>query len=143
MAFAILLALIGVPLVEIAVFIEVGGWIGLWPTLAVIVLTAVVGTWLIRAQGVGVLMRARRTIAEGGAPLREMFDGVCLIVAGALLLTPGFFTDAAGFLLLLPPFRDLAAGWAWRRWGGEARVRRGGAGVIEGEYRDDTPGEPR
>ena len=141
MAFAILLALAGVPLAEIAVFIEVGGWIGLWPTLAVILLTAAAGTWLIRAQGVGVLMRARRTIAGGGAPLREAFDGACLIAAGALLLTPGFLTDAAGFLLLAPPFRDLAAGWAWRRWGGGVRVRE--AGVIEGEYRDDTPGDPR
>ena len=140
MAFAILLALIGVPLVEIAVFIEVGGWIGLWPTLAVIVLTAFAGTWLIRAQGIGVLMRARQTVAEGGAPLREMFDGVCLIVAGAFLLTPGFVTDAAGFLLLLPPVRDLAAGWAWRRWGGEVRVQQDGSAIIEGEYRDDTPG---
>ncbi len=143
MAFAILLALIGVPLVEIAVFIEVGGWIGLWPTLAVILLTAFAGTWLIRAQGIGVLMRARRTIAEGGAPLREMFDGVCLIVAGAFLLTPGFVTDATGFLLLLPPFRDLAAGWAWRRWGGEGGVQQGGARIIEGEYRDDSAGGPQ
>jgi len=143
MAFAILLALVGVPLVEIAVFIQVGGWIGLWPTLAVILLTAFAGAGLIRAQGIGVLMRARRTIAQGEAPLREMFDGVCLIVAGAFLLTPGFVTDAAGFLLLLPPFRDAAAGWAWRRWGGEVRVRGGGPGVIEGEYRDDTPGGPR
>ncbi len=143
MAFAILLALVGVPLVEIAVFIEVGGWIGLWPTLVVILLTAFAGTWLIRAQGIGVLMRARRTVAEGGTPLREMFDGVCLVVAGAFLLTPGFVTDATGFLLLLPPFRDLAAGWAWRRWGGEVRARQGGPDVIEGEYRDDTPGEPR
>lgn len=142
MAFAILLALIGVPLVEIAVFIEVGGWIGLWPTLAVIVATALAGTWLIRAQGIGVLARARRTIAEGEAPLREMFDGVCLIVAGAFLLTPGFVTDAAGFLLLLPPVRDLAAGWAWRRWGREIRVRQGRPGIIDGEYRDDTPGGP-
>lgn len=143
MAFAILLALVGVPLVEIAVFIEVGGWIGLWPTLAVVLFTAFAGTWLLRAQGIGVLMRARRTIAEGGAPLREVFDGVCLIVAGAFLLTPGFVTDGAGFLLLLPPFRDLVAGWAWRRWGGEVNVRGGGPGVIEGEYRDDTSGGPQ
>ncbi len=143
MGFAILLALVGVPLVEIAVFIEIGGWIGLWPTLAVIVATALAGTWLIRAQGIGVLLRARQTIAAGDAPLREMFDGACLIVAGAFLLTPGFVTDAVGFLLLLPPFRDLAAGWAWRRWGDEGRFRQGGPGVIEGEYRDDSPGGPR
>ncbi|MCY3980578.1 MAG: FxsA family protein [Alphaproteobacteria bacterium] len=141
MAFAILLALIGVPLIEIAVFIEVGGWIGLWPTLAVIVLTAMTGTWLIRAQGLGVLRRAKQSISEGAAPLRQLFDGVCLIVAGALLLTPGFFTDAAGFLLLLPPFRDLVAGWTWRRWGSEARAWRGEARIIEGDYRDDTPGD--
>ncbi len=106
MAILLLAAFIGVPLVEIAVFIQVGGWIGLGPTLALVVLTAVLGTWQLRAQGLATLLRARDQIERGALPARELFDGACLLVAGALLLTPGFMTDATGFLLFLPPVRD-------------------------------------
>ena len=98
-------ALIGVPLLEIALFIEVGGWIGLAPTLALIVLTALVGAWMLRQQGIGVLMRAQRQLAEGVLPVMEVLEGLCLVIAGALLLTPGFFTDAVGALLLVPAVR--------------------------------------
>ena len=98
-------ALVGVPLVEIALFIKVGGWIGLAPTLALIVLTAVIGAWMLRQQGIGVLMRAQRQLAEGGLPVMEVFEGLCLVIAGALLLTPGFFTDALGALLLVAAVR--------------------------------------
>ncbi len=139
MAFALPLALIGVPLIEIAVFIRVGDWIGLWPTLAVVVLTAFAGAALIRAQGLGLAMQARRRIAEGGAPLPELFGGLCLLVAGAFLLTPGFVTDAAGFLLLFPPFRNWLAARALRRWGPPAGAGPGEPRIIEGDYRDDTP----
>ena len=99
-------AFILVPLIEIAVFIQVGGWIGLWPTLALIVLTAVLGTWQLRAQGIATLARARSQMERGVMPARELFDGLCLLVAGALLLTPGFVTDAVGGLLFVPPLRD-------------------------------------
>jgi len=101
----LLTALIGVPLLEIALFIEVGGRIGLWPTLALIVLTAVIGAWMLRQQGLSVLMRAQRQLAEGALPVVEVFEGLCLVIAGALLLTPGFFTDALGALLLVPAVR--------------------------------------
>lgn len=103
----LLLAFIVVPLAEIAVLIEVGGWIGLWPTLGLIVLTAVAGTWMLRHQGFSVLMRAQRQLDAGTLPVAEVFEGVCLVIAGALLLTPGFLTDAAGALLLAPPLRAL------------------------------------
>jgi len=101
----LLVALIGVPLLEIALFIKVGGWIGLGPTLALIVLSAVVGTWMLRQQGIGVLLRAQRQLAEGVLPVMEVFEGLCLVIAGALLITPGFFTDAVGALLLVPAVR--------------------------------------
>jgi UPF0716 protein FxsA len=98
-------ALIGIPLIEIALFIKIGGWIGLGPTLALIVLTAVVGVGILRRQGLNVLLRAQRQLTEGVLPVVEVFEGLCLVIAGALLLTPGFFTDALGALLLLPPVR--------------------------------------
>jgi UPF0716 protein FxsA len=101
----LLAAFIGVPLLEIALFIEVGGWIGLGPTLALIILTAVIGVWMLRLQGIGVLMRAQRQLTEGSLPVVEVFEGLCLVIAGALLLTPGFFTDATGALLLVPAVR--------------------------------------
>lgn len=105
MGFVILLAFIAIPLIEIAVFIEVGGFIGLWWTLAIVVGTALGGTFMLRRQGLSTLRRAQGQMAEGRMPLREVFDGLCLLVAGALLLTPGFVTDLAGALLLMPPVR--------------------------------------
>lgn len=103
---SILLAgLIFMPLAEIAVFIKVGGWLGLGPTLALIILTAVAGTWLLRHQRLAVLSRAQRQMEQGVLPVAEVFEGCCLVLAGALLLIPGFLTDAVGALLLLPPVR--------------------------------------
>ena len=106
----LLILFIAVPLVEVALFIQVGGWIGLWPTLAAIVATAVIGSAVIRHQGFGVAQRARARMAAGEPPMREGFDGLCLVVAGLLMITPGFFTDAIGGALLLPPVRALVYG---------------------------------
>ena len=153
MAILLLAAFIGVPLVEIAVFVQVGGWIGLGPTLALVVLTAVLGTWQLRAQGLATLLRARDQIDRGALPTRELFDGACLLVAGAPLLTPGFVTDAAGFLLFLPPVRDLLRGLLARyvRTSLETRsvihgeeVGPGGAQgpIIDGEFRDVSDAAP-
>ena len=94
-----------VPLAEVGVFIEVGGLLGLWPTLALCLLTAAIGTACIRYQGFNLIDRARAQLDAGEAPVFEVVSGVCLLVAGVLLLVPGFVTDAVGFLLLLPPFR--------------------------------------
>lgn len=102
----LLVAFIGVPLLEIALFIKVGGLIGLGPTLALVILTAVIGAWMLRRQGISVLMRAQRQLAEGTLPVAEVFEGLCLVLAGALLLTPGFFTDAIGAFLLMPAVRQ-------------------------------------
>jgi UPF0716 protein FxsA len=103
----LLAGFIFIPLAEIAVFIKVGGWLGLGPTLALIILTAVAGTWLLRHQGLAVLARAQQQMQQGVPPVAEVLEGCCLVLAGVLLLTPGFLTDAAGALLLLPPVRAM------------------------------------
>jgi len=105
-ALIVLACFVIVPLAEIAVLIEVGGWLGLGATLALIVLTAVAGAWMLRRQGLAVLRRAQRQMQEGTAPVGEVFEGFCLVIAGALLLTPGFLTDGVGALLLVPPVRS-------------------------------------
>lgn len=99
------LLFVAMPIIEIALFIQVGGAIGLWPTLAIVILTALAGTALMRAQGLSTLNRLQRSLAEGGNPADPMAQGAMILVAGVLLLTPGFFTDAVGFALLLPPVR--------------------------------------
>ncbi len=148
MGLAIFLALIGVPLIEIAVFIEIGGRIGLWSTLLLIVVTALVGAALLRQQGLATLSRARATLDRGELPVQELLDGVCLLVAGALLLTPGFVTDLAGTLLLVPVVRRMLQAWAVNRLvvsgrndASDAAARDAARAVIEGEYTrlDDGP----
>ncbi len=105
----VFLAFVLVPIAEIAVFIEVGGFIGLWPTLGIVILTALLGTSLLRAQGLAAFGRAQAAMSEGRLPVEEVVHGFCLVIAGALLLTPGFLTDIAGFLLFVHPVRLLLA----------------------------------
>ena len=110
MGYILFLFFIGVPIIEISVFITVGDRIGLWPTLAAIFITAIIGASLLRAQGLAVLFRAQEHLNQGQLPIAEIFDGLCLLVAGAFLLTPGFVTDAVGFLLFVPPLRRWIGG---------------------------------
>jgi UPF0716 protein FxsA len=150
----ILLAFIVVPIAEIAVLIHVGGLIGAWETVALVVLTAVVGTALFRAQGTRVLLRAQDVMAEGGFPAKELFDGICILVAGVLLLTPGFITDSLGLALLIPGLRVWIGRLLWQaaRRSGHFHVhmeggawqepRRGGPDdVIEGDFTIVNPDE--
>ena len=146
----IFLLLFGIPIAEIALFIQVGDLIGLWPTLGTIVLTALAGTALVRAQGIGILTRIQAETQAGRLPVGELISGACLVVAGLLLLTPGFLTDAIGFLLLIPVTRSMLGAFAVQammRRGGTAhfsaggfRQRSGGHGpggrsdTIDGEY---------
>ena len=102
------LAFLAVPLIEIALFIQVGGAIGLWPTLLVVILTAILGTVLVRAQGALALNQLRGSLNEFSDPTEPLAHGAMILFSGALLLTPGFFTDAIGFLLLVPGFRTRA-----------------------------------
>ncbi len=96
-----------VPVIEIALFIMLGQSIGLWPTLLGVLVTALIGSALIRRQGLALIGRLRTEIGRGAMPAREMADGVMLAVSGALLLTPGYFTDTLGFVLLIPAVRHL------------------------------------
>jgi len=99
------LLLLIVPIVEIGAFIVIGGQIGVLPTLAGILITAIIGTYFLRKQGLGLLAEAQAESQAGRIPARALGDGVMLLVAGILLLTPGFVTDAIGFLLFVPPVR--------------------------------------
>lgn len=125
----LLLAFVGIPLVEIALFVKVGGWIGLWPTLVTVVATAVVGTALLRLQGLHVLGQVQDSLNRGQMPLEHIFTGACLLVAGALLLTPGFLTDSIGFLLFVPLIRRLIG-----RLILEALAKRGARGSWQGTF---------
>jgi len=111
----LLIAFIGIPLVEIGVLIQVGGVIGTLPTLGIIVVTAIVGAYMVRAQGLATARSARRTLSQGQVPLAEVFDGMCLFASGLFLLTPGFVTDSVGGLLLVPLFRQWLRGIFVRR----------------------------
>lgn len=99
------LAFLAVPLIEIALFIQVGGLIGLWPTLGIVILTAILGTFLVKQQGRMALNDLRRSFSELNDPTEQLASGAMILFSGALLLTPGFFTDAVGFALLAPPVR--------------------------------------
>jgi len=153
MAFLLLIAFIATPIIEIAVFIEVGGRIGLWSTIGIVILTAVIGTAMLRQQGISVLFRIQENLNANRMPVRELFDGVCLVAAGALLLTPGFVTDAIGFLLFIPPLRQAIATYIGRHMLARAEVHIRTQGmrdnepdpgkpddtVIDGEFEDVTP----
>ncbi|MEZ5549259.1 MAG: FxsA family protein [Pseudomonadales bacterium] len=98
------------PIAEMYLLIEVGGYIGAWPTIGLVMLTAVIGVTLLRIQGLATLTRGLQRLEGGQLPAREVVEGLLLAVAGALLLTPGFVTDTVGFLLLVPGFRGTVAG---------------------------------
>ena len=107
MGYILLALFIGFPILEISVFISVGEEIGLNWTFAIVIVTAVAGTWMIRRQGLKTLFKLQDQLDQGQLPLAEVFDAFFLVLAGALLLTPGFVTDGVGFLLLIPPLRSL------------------------------------
>ncbi|MEM9582764.1 MAG: FxsA family protein [Pseudomonadota bacterium] len=99
------LLFVTIPIVEIALFIEVGGWLGLWPTLGIVILTALLGTMLVRAQGLQAMANIKSNLGELRDPTESLAHGAMILASGLLLLTPGFFTDAVGFALLVPPVR--------------------------------------
>lgn len=105
MPFLILFVII--PLAEVYAFINVGEEIGVFKTLLLCVITAVIGGALVKFQGLQTIFKARQSFMGGKMPVAELFDGLCLVIAGALLLTPGFVTDIIGFSLLVPPFRQI------------------------------------
>ena len=145
-----ILLLLAVPVGEVFIFLEVGSVIGTWPTIGLIVGTAVIGGMILRWQGLQTLARARRQLAANRLPVAEMAEGATLALAAVLLLTPGFFTDALGTLLLFPPLRRSMLRRLLARFAPHASQAGAGSGpasaadgarVIDGEYTvlDDAP----
>ncbi|PLT32305.1 FxsA family protein [Bacillus sp. V5-8f] len=102
-----LLLLIALPTVEISVLLLSGRTIGFWPTLALMIATGVIGTYLAKQQGLETLRKAQEQMRYGQVPGNALLDGICVLVGGTLLLTPGFVTDIFGLFLLLPPTRNI------------------------------------
>ena len=109
MRIGLLLALVALPLIEIGVLVKVGGWIGFWPTLGIVLLTALAGVAVLMEQGMTAALRVQQSIQDGEAPLVPMLEGALSFAAGVLLITPGLIADACGLLLLVPPLRRYAA----------------------------------
>ncbi|KMW58908.1 FxsA protein [Candidatus Rhodobacter oscarellae] len=106
---------VAVPLIEIALFIQIGGAIGLGWTLLIVVITAILGTWLVRAQGLRALADLQNSFQQLNDPTEHLAHGAMILFSGALLLTPGFFTDTVGFLLLVPQVRLAVFGYVRAR----------------------------
>ena len=155
MAMWVFLLLVGVPILEIALFIQVGGWLGLLPTILIVILTALAGTILLRTQGLSTMASLRGSLAEGRNPMDPIAHGAIILIAGVLLLTPGFFTDAVGFTFLIPAVRRWLIGNVGARITTSATIhtfgtaapeqKSHGAGtVVDAEYEVvDDPDAPR
>ncbi|WP_241773417.1 FxsA family protein [Bacillus sp. LL01] len=102
------LLIIIVPALEIAVLILSGNTIGIWPTIALIILTGILGAWLAKKEGLQAIRVAQLQTSQGQVPSSVMLDGLCILIGGVVLLTPGFITDAIGFFLLIPQTRGIA-----------------------------------
>lgn len=107
MFFKLFLIFTIVPVIELAILIKAGSYLGVWNTVAIVILTAVIGAHMVRSEGIGVMQRLQRNMTEGIFPAEELIDGVMILLAGALLLTPGFFTDIIGFLAVFPLSRSV------------------------------------
>jgi UPF0716 protein FxsA len=138
----LLLIFILVPIIEIGLFIQVGGAIGLWPTLLIVVLTAVLGTTLVRQQGALAMSQLRGSFGTLSDPSEPLAHGAMILFSGALLLTPGFFTDAFGFLLLVPAFRS----WTFTQLSSRIKMQSfsmgGGMGGTQDFSAHSNPREP-
>jgi UPF0716 protein FxsA len=136
-----LLLFVGLPLIELYLLIEVGSVIGALPTIALSILTALIGGTLVRIQGFSVLMRVRDAMARNEVPALELLDGALLLMAGILLLLPGLVTDVVGFLLLVPVLRRLLIARYVRILPAGPASGQGPTGadhrVIDGEFRHE------
>jgi UPF0716 protein FxsA len=135
---------IAVPVLEIYLLIQVGSIFGALTTALLVVATAIIGAWLLRLQGFSTWQRVQQSMNQGELPAIEMIEGLILLVSGALLLTPGFFTDAIGFFCLIPPFRTRLALSVFKNGAFRNSVPMHGSGVprdqsepgvIEGEFK--------
>ena len=138
----VLLFFLIVPFVEIYLLLKIGSVVGVAPTVALVVFTAVLGAWMLRQQGFATLQRFKNSLDRGVIPAQEMIEGPILLVGGALLLTPGFFTDIVGFACLIPATRGKIAAFIIEKYmlTSEAQAQRkspSDGNVIEGEFRKD------
>lgn len=124
---------IGLPIIELAVLFEVHGSIGFMPTVLLVLLTGIGGAALVRRQGIATLMKIQREMSIGNVPAPHLMDGVMILIAGALLVTPGLITDVVGFSLLVPYVREHI-----RRWIGKLIAQK-----IRGGYIQVKPQSPR
>lgn len=132
------LIFVAVPLAEIYALIKVGSWLGVLPTIALLLLVSALGAVLVKREGLRVLRRMQEQVMAGNMPSNELLDGVCLLLAGLLLVVPGFVTDAVGLILLLPPFRLALRAALRRRNGRKLRIvaTYGGRIVSDGQVHD-------
>lgn len=122
------LAFIVVPIVELAVIIQVGAAIGVLNTIGLLLLSGVVGGWLMKREGLGVVRRIQAAMSAGRVPAAELVDGFLVLFGGALMLTPGFVSDIAGMALLLPPVRAVVRRVARKRFAARGA---GGTRIID------------
>lgn len=127
----VLLLFIVLPIMELAVLIRVGEVLGTWPTVGLVILTAVIGVSLVRSQGISTLMQVQKKLSSGEAPGQEIVEGMMLGVAGLLLVIPGFITDFIGLLLLTRFIRIPVAGFLFKRM--QLKVVANGGGSMEGQ----------
>lgn len=124
MPLSYLLALfIGLPIVELALLFELHGFVGFFPTVLLVLLTGIAGAALVRRQGLAIVLKIQREMSIGNVPAPQMIDGVMILLAGALLVTPGLITDVTGFLLLIPFVREKIRFWLKRKL--EEKIRSG------------------
>ncbi|WP_049767728.1 FxsA family protein [Parvibaculum lavamentivorans] len=162
MGILLFIIFVAIPVIEIAIFIQVGGLIGVPATIAIVLGTALLGASLLRVQGLQTWRRAEAAMRRGEPPVAEMLDGVFLFIAALLMVTPGLFTDCVGVVLLIPPFRRAAGRYAAARLsqgvsfqfraggmsgGSGPKPPQGGGPVIEGEAEEigeesDRPSRP-
>ena len=113
----LILLLVSVPLLELFVIVQVAGGLGAGQTILLLLVVSVVGAWMVRRSGLGVLRQIRTRLAEGEIPGKELVDGLLILLAGAFMLTPGFLTDAVGLLMLFRPTRAVVRSLLMRRYG--------------------------
>lgn len=129
----------GLPLAEIAGFVVVGRWLGLWPTLGLVILSAFIGILLLRQQGVSLLREISEESRQGRTPAKAIVSGAMMVVAAILLIIPGFLTDLIGILLFLPPVRHSL----WNRIGRAIVVRTSYSRTTAGGFGSGPNQEPR
>ena len=121
----LLILFIGLPLVELAILVRLGEWMGFWPTITLVVVTGFIGAALAKQQGFRTWARIQSEMAAGRMPTAELLDGLLILIGGVVLLTPGLLTDLFGFSLLVPPVRAAVKAFVQRRFVSQLQNKQG------------------